>query len=197
MNTAAIRKPRRSRSSIATFAQRTGRRFIVVMPANAMRELGWKPIQVMDVINEVSTKYRVDPDRIYLSGSSMGGFGTWATATTYPEKFAAIAPVCGIGDPADMAQLKDLPVWVVHGEQDIWVPIAGARQCVAALRQLGGRVRCSFLNAGHNVPIPSELYDWFLEQCRGNPSQKPEKFETAKAAPVSETNILSPKTLSP
>jgi predicted peptidase len=162
----------RYQSGIATFARNTGHRFIVVMPHNTNWEIGWKPIQVMDVIEEISTKYRIDPDRVYLMGSSMGGFGTWATATTYPDKFAAIAPVCGIGDVADMAQLKDLPVWVVHGEYDTAVPIGPDKECVEALRRMGGRVKYSYRNEGHNVQIPRELYDWLLEQRRGQPAQE-------------------------
>src|SRR5205085_1737719 len=78
---------------------------------------GWRPDALAALLDDVLAHYKGDPDRVYLTGLSMGGFGTWALAARHPDKFAAIAPICGGGDPATAEKLKDLPTWVFHGEQ--------------------------------------------------------------------------------
>ena len=91
--------------------------FITVSPQCPLGE-NWLPRQVVDLVDSLSAVYRVDPDRIYLTGLSMGGFGTWDLAARYPHKFAAIAPICGGGDPATASRFAHLPTWVFHGALD-------------------------------------------------------------------------------
>ena len=151
--------------------------FILVMPQCPMNEW-WSPWMVNDLLDEIEAKYRVDPDRVYLTGLSLGGYGTWDTAIAFPDRFAAIAPVCGAGDENDVARIKDLPTWVFHGGKDPTVPIRYANAMVEALRKIGGRVRFTvFPEAHHNswtqAYATEEIYSWLLQQRRGRPAEPP------------------------
>lgn len=149
--------------------------FIVISPQCPAREW-WLSASLNDLLDEVSAKYHVDADRIYLTGLSMGGFGSWSMAAQYPQRFAAVAPICGGGDPDDVAILKDLPIWVFHGGQDPTVPIKRSQEMVDALTKVSGRVRFTvFPEAGHDSWTAAyntqELYTWLLQQRRGQPQQ--------------------------
>jgi pimeloyl-ACP methyl ester carboxylesterase len=120
----------------------------------------------------VRARYRIDTRRQYLSGLSMGGYGTWRLAAEHPEQWAAIAPVCGGGNVEAMAKLKRTPVWCVHGERDPVVPVKQSRELVEELKRLKGRVRYDELSGwGHDAwrwlydPERScdSLVDWFLQ----------------------------------
>ncbi len=151
--------------------------FLVIAPQCPPRQ-HWNPWMLKGLIEEVSQKYRVDPDRIYLTGLSMGGFGTWDTAIAFPDLFAAIVPICGYGDKEDVARIANLPTWVFHGDADATVPIKPDTETVEALRQAHGRVRYTiFHGVGHNswdaaYAMP-DLYTWMLQQKRGVPAQPP------------------------
>ncbi len=116
--------------------------------------------------------HAVDTERIYLSGLSMGGNGTWHFAAAYPDRFAAIAPVCGWGDffagfPERVCLLKQVPVWAFHGAQDTVVPLAGSQVLVDKLQECGGDVRLTiYPDATHDSWTETydnpELYTWFL-----------------------------------
>jgi predicted peptidase len=143
--------------------------FIVVSPQSRRR--GWNPDALKALLDEVLADYRVDRDRVYLTGLSMGGSGTWTLASTYPEYFAAIAPICGGGDPADAKTLKDLPIWVIHGAKDEAVPLRRSEEMVNALKDLGADVKFTvYPEAGHDSWTESynnpELYQWMLSHER-------------------------------
>lgn len=162
---------------VAGWPARTGHRFVLVFPICPLRE-SWNPWEVNDLITEICNKYHIDPNRIYLTGSSMGGYGTYQTALQFPDRFAAIAPVCGVGDPTDMARIKNLPVWAFHGDRDINVPFEQDQRTIDALRKAGGRVRFTvYHNVAHDCWSQTyanpELFNWFLRQVRGHPSQPP------------------------
>ena len=149
--------------------------FIVISP-QCPAGTWWNVPALDDLLNEVAAKYPVDPDRLYLTGLSMGGFGTWALATEYPERFAAIVPICGGGDDADVERLKDLPTWVFHGAKDPVVPLESSQEMADALRKIGGRVRFTvYPDAGHDSWTAAyeseELYAWLLQQRRGKPRE--------------------------
>ena len=78
---------------------------------------------MLELIDHIEEKFRVDADRIYLTGLSMGGYGTWHFATQAPERFAAIVPICGGGTPYKMRWIKGLPVWAFHGDRDTVIPM--------------------------------------------------------------------------
>lgn len=144
--------------------------FIVISPQCRLNEW-WMPYEVMMLVDEVSAKYRVDSDRVYLTGLSMGGFGTWATAMTYPDRFAAIVPICGGGEPAEVGRIKHIPTWVFHGAKDTVVPLARSEEMVEAMKKAGAQPKFTvYAEAQHDSWTETynnpELYDWMLKQKR-------------------------------
>ena len=89
-------------------------------------------------LDKTAEQYRVDPDRVYVTGLSMGGYGTWNIITHYPDYFAAAAPICGGGDPKRAESLVDIPVWCFHGDKDPTVPVSGSRDMYHAITEAGG-----------------------------------------------------------
>ncbi len=139
-------------------------------------ESRWQVNDVEDLIDEVFGKYRVDPDRLYLTGLSMGGFGTWAETIAHPERFAAVAPICGGGDPKRVARMKEVPTWVFHGAKDSVVPLSMSQEMVDALKAAGGAVRFTiYPDADHDSWTETysnpEFYEWLLGQEREEPKQ--------------------------
>lgn len=142
--------------------------FVIVSPQCPSGER-WSVAVLDGLINDIIRRYRIDTSRIYLTGLSMGGFGTWAMAAAYPERFAAIAPICGGGDPSAAGELKDLPIWVFHGAKDGVVPLEKSREMVDAIREAGGNVKFTvYPDAGHDSwTVTYEnplLYEWFMKQ---------------------------------
>lgn len=143
--------------------------FILVSPQCPRR--GWNVEALNALLDEVVAQYRVDKDRVYLTGLSMGGYGTWSLGAAHPEKFAALVPICGGGNPANAAKLAQLPIWVFHGAKDPTVPIARSKEMVEALKAAGGNPKFTvYPEAGHDSWTETynnpELYKWLLEQKR-------------------------------
>lgn len=151
--------------------------FIIVSPQSPGR--GWNAETLNALLDDLEAHYRVDPDRIYLTGLSMGGFGTWALAASRPDRFAAIAPICGGGNPRDAEKLKGLPIWVFHGGKDPVVPLGASEAMVNALKDVGatGVKFTVYPDAGHDSWTESyanpALYEWFLSHKRGTVGPKP------------------------
>jgi predicted peptidase len=146
--------------------------FIVISPQCPNAREGWDPEALTALLDEVGEKYTVDPDRVYLTGLSMGGYGTWALAAAHPERFAAAAPICGGGRPRTAGRLKSLPLWVFHGAKDATVPLSQSQEMVDALKAAGGDVRFTvYPEAGHDSWTETydnpELYTWLLSHKRG------------------------------
>jgi predicted peptidase len=146
--------------------------FIVVSPQAPSFKVGWQVEALDALLADLLAKYKIDPDRVYLTGLSMGGGGTWMWATAHAERFAAIVPICGYkNDPKQAAKLKDLPVWVFHGAKDKSVPLSRSEEMVNALKDAGGNVKLKiYPDAGHDSWTETynnpELYSWLLEQKR-------------------------------
>ncbi len=143
--------------------------FIVVSPQNPGR--GWNHEALNALLNRVILDYRVDGDRVYLTGMNTGGFGTWNLATAHPERFAAIAPICGGGDPKAASKLKDMPIWVFHGAKDPTIPLSRSQEMVDALKAIGTDVKFTvYPDAVHDCWTQTydnpELYAWFLSHKR-------------------------------
>lgn len=120
---------------------------------------------------DLTTHYRIDPKRIYLTGISMGGYGAWQTAIDHPDMFAAVMPLCGgLDDATQVCRIKDIPVWTFHGTADDVVPIAETERIVKQLETCKGRVKFTRLeNKGHGIQYIYEdatLYNWLLKQHR-------------------------------
>ncbi len=143
--------------------------FILVSPQCATR--GWNSDTLNALLDTLIKKYRVDKDRVYLTGLSMGGYGTWALAAAHPEKFAAIAPICGGGNPKDAAKLARLPIWVFHGAKDPTVPLQRSEEMVQVIKAVGGNVKFTvYPEAGHDswseTYNSQDFYSWLLAQKR-------------------------------
>jgi predicted peptidase len=123
------------------------------------------------LLDDIVKTYAVDENRIYLTGNSMGGYGTWSLAAAYPQRFAALAPICGGGEPETACALKEVPVWAFHGAEDPAVDLQYGQEMVDALRACGGNVRFTvYCGVGHDSWTQTydnpELYQWFLQQSR-------------------------------
>ena len=90
--------------------------------------------RLTELLDAITNRYRVNEDSIFLTGLSMGGYGTWTMATNSPARFAAVAPICGGGDPAKAANLVDVPIWVFHGDHDKPVPFVKSVKMVDAIK---------------------------------------------------------------
>ena len=148
--------------------------FIVVSPQCPSGEI-WDAEVLLRLITSIENQYRVDSDRIYVSGLSMGGFGTWSLIARAPERFAAAAPICGggnfiefvLGTKAHKEALKALPIWVFHGGADSVVRVSEAYRMVSLLERGAREIKLTvYPGVGHNSWTESydnpALYEWFL-----------------------------------
>jgi predicted peptidase len=141
--------------------------FIIISP-QCTENANWESDTLNSLYDEILKKYRIDERRIYLTGLSMGGYGTWAWAIDSSEKFTAIAPVCGGGKAFMVNKIKDIPVWAFHGLKDQVVPSSESEKMVNALKEIGGNVKLTlYPDAGHDSWTATynnpELYKWFLD----------------------------------
>jgi predicted peptidase len=123
------------------------------------------------LLDEICRRCPVDPDRIYVTGLSMGGYGTWALALSQPDRFAAIAPICGGSTPFLAPLIKHVPTWVFHGAKDGVVPITYSREMVESLRAAGGKPKFTvYPDAGHDswtaAYADGQFWRWLLRQRR-------------------------------
>lgn len=145
--------------------------FIVVSPQLSADNPRFDIKSLAALLDSVEERFRVDKDRVYLTGLSLGGGATWKLAAYQPDRFAAIVPICGNTDTRDAVKLNKIAVWVVHGDADPAVPYPESEQMVEALRDAGGNVKFSiFHGGGHDTWTTTygmpEFYDWLLRQRR-------------------------------
>ncbi len=144
--------------------------FVVVTPQCPDEYDAWPSELLVDLIDEMVLKYNVDARRVAVTGVSLGGRGSWSVAVDYPERFAAVVPVCGTYDhPERIGRIKDVPVWAFHGDQDTTVAFAPVKKMVEDLQAAGGTVKFTvYPGAGHGISgmayRTKELYDWLLAQ---------------------------------
>jgi len=141
--------------------------FVAVFP-QCPRNTHWPPRIVKKVLDSVEAMLRIDRGRVYLTGFSMGGYGTWQTAAAFPGTFAAIAPICGMSDLPDVARLTGVPIWAFHGAQDVNVPVTESRKMIDSLRKSGADARLTvYPDLSHDCWTityrDSRLYLWFLD----------------------------------
>jgi predicted peptidase len=147
--------------------------FIAIFPQSHKRT--WKAEsedgkRALAILDEVLKAYKTDSHRVYLTGLSMGGYGVWSFAAAYPDRWAAIAPVCGGGDPKSAEKIKKLPCWCFHGDADKAVPVQRSRDMIKALKAAGASPRYDeYPGVGHNswdrAYATAELYPWFLKHA--------------------------------
>ncbi|MFP6584435.1 MAG: prolyl oligopeptidase family serine peptidase [Candidatus Hydrogenedentota bacterium] len=124
---------------------------------------------VLEVLDNLEKEFSIDHSRLYVTGQSMGGYGTWAAITTKPNRFAAAVPVCGGGNSGAVKEIVHLPSWVFHGEKDKVVPTQKSREMVAALKKEGSTViYTEYPGMGHASWIPAwketDLIPWLFKQ---------------------------------
>ncbi|MEC9091217.1 MAG: alpha/beta fold hydrolase [Planctomycetota bacterium] len=156
--------------------------FIVISPQCPKASSWTKRLDGLEaLVRQVAGQLKVDQKKIYCTGLSMGGFGTWALCAKYPKLFAAAVPICGGGRSSTAAKLKDLPIWVFHGDADRVVPYAYSEKLVQAIKKAGGtQVKfTTYKGVGHNswsqAYATEELYKWLLSHSRRVASSKPQK----------------------
>lgn len=144
--------------------------FIIVAPQSTSRY--WDMNTLNALLDELLAKYPVDSTRVYLTGLSMGGFGAWRWSQERPDRFAAVVPICGGGDPSTVtAKMKDLPIWAFHGAKDKTVLLQKSQDMVDAVNKIGGSVKFTvYPEAGHDSWTETynnpELYRWMLSFTR-------------------------------
>lgn len=112
----------------------------------------------------------IDANRLYITGLSLGGYGTWDAIERWPSYFAAAAPICGAGDPSQASKLVHLPIWAFAGSNDPIVPVSGSREMIAAIRQAGGNPQYTeYPGIGH----VSWIYPYAID---GEPTASPAFF---------------------
>jgi len=153
--------------------------FIIIAPQCPEGDR-WHDDALLELLAHAMREYAVDTNRVYLTGLSMGGFGTWKLGVAHPEMFAAIVPICGGGETIDVllagrergAALKSLPVWAFHGAKDPVVSLEESERMVNALKKLGGKeVKLTvYPEAQHDSWTETynnpELYEWLLKHAR-------------------------------
>ena len=171
--------------------------FVIVSPQCPQDTMWTEKFDALDaLLQEVEENYAIAPDRVYLTGLSMGGYGSWHMAALYPKRFAAVVPICGgaipmVGFPDRIRVIKDVPVWAFHGAEDQVVPLEESQKLVdfatemwflypltfplvgaiIRLKEVGGNVRLTiYPEAGHDAWTQAyanpELYEWLLQQKR-------------------------------
>jgi predicted peptidase len=159
--------------------------FIIVSPQCPANQR-WENDALLALLDKVTSKHKVDTNRIYLTGLSMGGYGSWSLGTRYPERFAAITPICGGGERIDIllasrtkaAALKTLGVWAFHGANDSTVPLNESERMIEALKKAGAtdvqltvypEAQHDSWTEAYNNP---ELYEWFLKHERTSTARR-------------------------
>jgi predicted peptidase len=143
--------------------------FIIAMP-QCPDTTYWSRINWFDLLyQELTSKYRIDKNRIYVTGISMGGYGSWHAAMDFPEIIAAIVPLCGgCNDSLDICRINKIPIWTFHGTADTVVSINETERLVNRLNSCDGNVTFTQVeNAGHDITSlfeKQEIYDWLLKQ---------------------------------
>jgi predicted peptidase len=165
---------------------------VVIAPACDRRETRWVKAafgrgqdarevlpELMEALDSVIQESAIDPARVYVTGQSMGGIGTWGVIARHADRFAAAVPVCGIWPPDDAAKMNGVAIWAFHGDQDATVPVRGSREMIAALKAAGVQPEARYselAGVGHGSWGPAyanaELWDWLFAQQRPAVSSK-------------------------
>jgi predicted peptidase len=144
--------------------------FILVSPQCPLNER-WDTEQLSALIDEIEDEFNINNNRIYVTGISMGGYGTWKMAQTFPDRFAAIIPICGGGDFSNACIIKHLPIWTFHGAKDKVVSLGESERMVNNLKRCNGNVKFTvYPDATHDSWTETynnpEVYEWLLKQER-------------------------------
>ena len=154
-----------------------GKDFPAIVVSPQCKQGKWWHAQLLELtalVDSIESKYKVDKSRIYLTGLSMGGFGTWALAAYTPDRFAALVPICGGGESLAALALVRTPVWAFHGAKDPVVPLKRSEDMVEALKRFKGNVQFTvYPDALHDSWTATydnaDVWKWLFEQRRESP----------------------------
>ena len=144
---------------------------IVVSPLNPSKTEFWDDQALAKLLDRIENDYRVDANRIYLTGLSRGGFGAWRMAMQFPNRFAALIPISGGGVESYAFKLKDLPIWAFHGGKDSLIPVEESQRMVTAVNKVGGTAKLTiYPEAKHDAWTQTynnpEVFEWLFSQHR-------------------------------
>jgi len=134
-------------------------------------EISFPAKLTMELIDEIIKNYPIDTSRIYITGLSMGGFGTWDLISRFPEKFAAAIPICGGADLKYAPTVKNIPIWAFHGAKDKLVKVSRTRNMIFLIRKEGGKPKYTeYPSLGHfswNAAYSTKnLLQWMFSQSK-------------------------------
>lgn len=132
--------------------------------------------ELMEMLDAVVSEFKADPARLYVTGQSLGGVGSWGLIASHASKFAAAVPVCGIWEPADASKMNGVAIWAFHGADDPTVPVSGSRDMIAALKKAAVTPEpkyTEFPGVGHGSWGPAyetaALWEWLFAQRKTKP----------------------------
>lgn len=146
---------------------------MIVVSPQCPEDDWWNPLVLSALLDSIEEQYKVDKNRIYITGLSMGGYGTWSLVAQSPERFAAIVPICGAGVPGRVKLHSHVPAWVFHGKKDSVIPVARSLDMVEAYEKNKGKALLTiYPEADHDSWTETynnpKLYEWLLMQKRSN-----------------------------
>jgi len=147
--------------------------YIIAPTVNRNQRWDGAPLTALiELVKSSLKEHAIDPARIYVTGQSMGGAGTYSAILAEPNLFAAAIPVCGRGQPELAKKIVHMPIWIFHGELDRVVPTIASRNMVAALKKAGGKpIYTEYAGVRHNSWTPAyadkKLWEWLFAQKRG------------------------------
>jgi predicted peptidase len=132
-------------------------------------EISKEALLAIEIVEALKKELPIDPARVYVTGQSNGGFGTWSMIIERPDLFAAAIPLCGGGDPKRAPALTHMPIWAFHGDRDDVIPVSYSRDMIAAIRKAGGTPKYTeYKGVDHNVWTPAfkeaGLVEWLFSQ---------------------------------
>lgn len=144
--------------------------FVVISP-QCPTGSRWSASELIQLVDHAQKTLAIDDSRVYCTGLSMGGFGTWDLVANNPDRFAAAVPICGGGKVENAEKLKSIPLWVFHGAKDTAVKLERSQEMVDAIKKVGGEPKFTiYPEAGHDSWTETynnpELYTWLLSQKR-------------------------------
>lgn len=139
---------------------------MIVVTPQCPADFSWEPQRLRELLEHLQKRF--EPERIVVTGYSMGGGGAWDLVQTYPELIDAAAPVCGCGNPSQVEKLRNIPVWAFHGKLDEVIPLKCSREMVEAINAAGGMAKLTtFSDQGHDISQQvyenPGLYEWLLD----------------------------------
>ena len=125
----------------------------------------------LELIEKIILENSIDASRIYITGLSMGGFGTWEFIARKPDLFAAAIPMAGYSDPNQIKNIKQIPIWIFHGNKDKWNPVEGSRNMYSKLTEATADVKYTEYNLGHGDTFKrafkeQDLIPWMFSKSK-------------------------------